>query len=126
MKKEKKRQMAEDGWLITSRGGRGYQSYKKNEVAYRVGEDSCTLYIPQRAQAWMGLEPGEDHVKILRNDDQDMVALKIDESGIKFTESKTVSVTRVRDLLGEEDSKCKLEHDETYDIWIVETTDETP
>lgn len=126
MKKDKKKELAESGWLITSRGGRGYQSYKKNEVAYRVGEDSCTLYIPQRAQAWMELEPGDDHVKILRNDDQDMVALKVDDSGIKFTESKTVSVTRVRDLLGEEDSKCEIEYMDEYSIWVINTTDETP
>ncbi|MFW6121317.1 MAG: hypothetical protein ACOC80_10535 [Petrotogales bacterium] len=124
MKKEKLREMVQDGWVPVSRG-QGYESYKKNEVAYR--HKSKTLYIPEGAQALMGLEPGEDHVKLLKNDEQGLVAIQKDDSGIKFTDSKTISATKVSHLLsdGTIDVKCKIEHNDDYDIWVIKPTDET-
>lgn len=119
-----KKELEQSGWLVSQRSG-GYESYLGNEIAYRTTEDSATLYIPTRAQRNMGIEPGESHFKILRNDEQNMVALAVDDSGVKFTEGKTVSVTKVRDLLGEHNLKCKIEYMEEYDIWLVKPTDET-
>jgi len=121
---EKRNELEDDGWLTATRGRAGYESYLADEVAYKVTDESAQIYIPPRAQKNMGIEPGEDYFKVLRNDEQEKVALAVDETGVKFTDSNTVSVTKVRDLLGNTPRKCKLHHNEEYDIWLLEPTDE--